>query len=310
MIRCRATAVLLLAFTACERAQAPAPGRLAAPGGALLARTDAFRDYWRQGKAEISRFDLEQARYGERHRGHAVLIFVVEDFRLDRQVKSEIPGRGPAIPVLKLNFLKKFVTGLYSYSMMASVFTPLDLAAHPRTPKVTASSQEWCGHTWLQLNLRGGLYRATSHSYFEDEADESFALPATWLEDEVWTYIRLAPASLPRGRVRIVPGALSTRLRHRKPAVEDAIASLAPASDPARSRYTIEYPAARRTLTIEFARAFPHEILAFEETYPDPFGARTRMLTSRATRTHSMRVDYWNRNRVQDRGLRERLGLP
>ena len=35
-----------------------------------------FGDYWYQGKAELSRYDLKQVRYGEIHQGDAVLIFV------------------------------------------------------------------------------------------------------------------------------------------------------------------------------------------------------------------------------------------
>ena len=47
-------------------------------------------EYWYQGKAEISRFELQQSRYGEVHQGDAVMIFVTEDFRTDIQVKLEM----------------------------------------------------------------------------------------------------------------------------------------------------------------------------------------------------------------------------
>ncbi|MDP7238046.1 MAG: hypothetical protein QGI34_15090, partial [Candidatus Latescibacteria bacterium] len=40
----------------------------------------SFGDYWYQGKAEITSYTLKQARYGEIHDGHVVLIFVTEDF--------------------------------------------------------------------------------------------------------------------------------------------------------------------------------------------------------------------------------------
>jgi len=39
-----------------------------------------FKDYWYAGKAEISSYKLEQARYGELRDGTAALIFVTEDF--------------------------------------------------------------------------------------------------------------------------------------------------------------------------------------------------------------------------------------
>lgn len=42
---------------------------------------DQFGEYWFQGKAEISSYDLTQYRYGEAREGEAVMIFVTEDFR-------------------------------------------------------------------------------------------------------------------------------------------------------------------------------------------------------------------------------------
>ena len=73
---------------------------------------EQFRKYWYSGRAEISRFDLEQARYGEIHKGDAVLIFVTETLNHDTQVKADTP-RQDDIPVLKLNFTRKFYTGIY-----------------------------------------------------------------------------------------------------------------------------------------------------------------------------------------------------
>ena len=62
-----------------------------------------FNDYWYAGKAEITRYELQQARYGELRKGDAVLIFVTEDFLTDKQVKYEFGDSGKATSVLKLN---------------------------------------------------------------------------------------------------------------------------------------------------------------------------------------------------------------
>ena len=82
------------------------------PAVVQTAPTD-FRQYWYQGKAELTRYNLEQARYGEIHKGESVLIFVTEPFLTDKQVKQERPQSGPAVSVLKLNLTKKFFTGIY-----------------------------------------------------------------------------------------------------------------------------------------------------------------------------------------------------
>ena len=38
-----------------------------------------FRDYWYNHGAELSRFTLQQMRYGEIHDGDAILVFVTEE---------------------------------------------------------------------------------------------------------------------------------------------------------------------------------------------------------------------------------------
>lgn len=110
-----------------------------------------FDDYWYTQGAEITRYRLEQVRYGEIHEGDAVLIFVTEGFLPDKQVKANHPEyHDQVIPILKLIFTKKFYTGIYPYSLMSSIFTPIDIIQYPHTLKVTASTQEWCGQVYSQ----------------------------------------------------------------------------------------------------------------------------------------------------------------
>src|SRR6266550_1243897 len=77
--------------------------------------TEEFKNYWYAGKAEISSYKLKQARYGEIHDGNAVMVFVTEDFSKSKQVKLDHPEKAgdDKLPVLKLNLVKKFVTGIY-----------------------------------------------------------------------------------------------------------------------------------------------------------------------------------------------------
>ncbi len=296
MIRARTACLLLIVCVSCASAETreAAADPMSQP---------SFKEYWFSGKAELTRYRLEQARYGEIREGDAVLIFVTEDFLPDRQVKAESPDRDVtgAVPILKLNLTKKFETGIYPYSIMTSVFTPLGISSRPRSLKTSTSVQEWCGHTWLQLNLRGDRYALTGHSYFESEADQEYELSATWLEDEIWTRIRLAPASLPTGSVRMIPGGEYARLRHRDPAVREANATLR-TTDDGVSVYTVEYTELGRSLSIRFGTGFPHEILGWEE-------AIEGRPTTRAERTHSLRIDYWTRNSNADAPLRRELGL-
>ena len=94
----------------------------------LPAHGEAFKEHWYRGLAELARYELKQARYGETHEGDAVLIFVTEDFLPEEQVKYEGSGRGTEVEkILKLNATRNFATGIYPYSVMTSVFTPVEI---------------------------------------------------------------------------------------------------------------------------------------------------------------------------------------
>lgn len=272
-----------------------------------------FSNYWHQGKAEITSYKLEQARYGEMREGEAVLIFVTEDFSKSKQVKLDnLKQAGDdAVNVLKLNMTKIFLTGIYPYSMMLSVFTPFETAQTAHTLKVTASSQEWCGHTFTQINHRERHYLATLHSYFESEGEQQLQLPKVALEDELWTLIRLAPDKIPTGEMQMLPGLLSQRLRHTPLKPEKAIISIYENENMQNVTRTlsVNYPEQERVLKIEFKKAFPHEIENWEETYIDGFGASRKKLTSRAVKSATLFTDYWRQHSNADAPLRDTLKL-
>ncbi len=269
---------------------------------------EAFAAHWYQGQAEISSFELEQARYGEVHPGHAVLIYVTEDFSRRKQVKLDNAGAAgaDAVKVLKLNATKKFNTGVYPYSMMSSVFTPVDYQRDPHTLKVSTSSQEWCGHTFTQLNRQAGGYRLLEHSYFESEGEQDLSLSSELTEDGLWTLLRLDPMALPTGEIRLIPGTMYARLRHLPWEARQANAELtSDPADPGLLVYRLEYPSLGRELSIHFQHAFPHRIEAWEESSR----SRATILTTRATRKKTLVLDYWSRNGLEDVGLRRELGL-
>jgi len=297
--------IMMMSFIGCSSVDSK-------ESSAAAVDSDQFNKYWYAGKAELTRYALEQARYGEIHPGEAVLIFVTEDFLTDKQVKHEFGDAQNAASVLKCNFVKKFYTGVYPYSMITSVFTPV--AVNQPTLKVSSSTQEWCGQTYSQINRHTNQFQVFLHSYFQNEADQNFELAAAHLEDEVWTKIRLAPGSLPTGEIKIIPGLQFARLQHVPLKIETARASLTSVSDKKLSEkelqvYTIEYKNLKRTLAIKFEKEFPHRIMAWEETNVSGFGPDAKMLTTKAVKTHSIMSDYWNKHTTSDSHLRKELGL-
>jgi len=273
----------------------------------IFPKTQKFSDYWYQGKAELNRYDLQQVRYGEIHEGYAVLIFVTEDFLEDEQVKYEYGSRDRDIQsVLKLNFNRRFYTGIYPYTLMTSTFFPIQ-SFKKHALKISASAQEWCGQSFMQLNNHHNMFNIQLNSYFQKEGDKQFGIEPEILEDEIWTLIRVNPDLLPRGEINVIPGMQFVRLLHTEIKGERAIAEKKKISEPGLSKkslmqYSLQYKDLSRHLEIVFEEDFPHQILAWEESYiPLAINSnKNELMTTKARRTNKVMLDYWNKNGVAD----------
>ncbi len=307
-----ALSVLACILAACG--QQPSPTTTKAQLTSSLAENKAPKPldaYWYQGKAEITRYELQQNRYRDLHPGEALLVFVTEDFLTDKQVKNDNYKNTNSINVLKTNYINRFTTGLYDYSIMTSVFTPADAAKHPQTLKVTMSSQDWCGQSFMQTNWRNNRYETQVRSYFEQEADENFDAAKAILEDELFNRIRINPAALPTGQINILPSLSHTRLQHTKfhPARADAVLKAYEGKDfegDNLQMYQVTFSDSKRVLTIVFEQQAPYKIAGWMESHPSFDGQVRRTI---AKRTHTVLTPYWQQNGLADRALRKQLGL-
>jgi hypothetical protein len=280
---------------------------LATPAGAR-----DFWDHWGDGQAEVNGYRLTQPRYGQERAGTAVLIFVTEEFSDRLRVKAD-PGRHPeseTYPVLKLNAVRDFHTGVYDYNVMTSAF--LRVSEGWPVAKLSFSSQEWCGHVWHQLVPRGDRVDGVFHSYFDGEADgkEDLELPAGGLfEDSLpvilrgWNGVLLEPGE--SRTVPFLPSLLHSRLNHRPLAWTTATISRSadttsvtvPAGEFEVTTYTVEV-ADGRTFTFAIEVASPHRLI--RQTGPE--GEELAL-------TGSKRMPYWKLNsngherHLQDIGL-------
>ncbi len=268
-------------------------------------------DYWYQGKAEISSYQLEQARYSDIHPGEAVLVFVTEDFLTDKQVKNDNYTNKNSAPILKNNFLRKFTTGVYDYSIMTSVFTPTETNKFPKTQKVTISSQDWCGQSFMQINQQKNNYKVELRSYFESEGDKDFTIGGAMLEDEIYNRIRMNPNKLPMGKTQLIPSATIVRLMHLDMKPMDVVIS--------KSKYTgnefegndlvayeIAYSSLKRKLSIVYQKEAPYIIEGWTDSYTSIFG---KQMMTKATRKKTLLSPYWKQNDRKDVMLRRDLDL-
>ena len=273
----------------------------------------AVDNYWSQGKAEVNVYEVSQNRYQENHSGQLVSVFVTEDFLTDKQVKNERYINENSTWILKNIQLKKFTTGVYDYSLFNSVFTPINRNKFPKSLKVSASSQEWCGTMYTQFNLILDTdYKVEHRSYFESEGDRVTRIKKSYLEDEVFTVLRMNPLLLPVGTVQLIPPANYIQLKHLQIKSYKAITSLIPYDKKEISgsnlmQYKIVYPELNRSIHIVFENKAPYKIMGWFEKFPSSFDGKPRT-TSIILKTQKM-LPYWRQNSLKDKYLREELGL-
>lgn len=277
-----------------------------------------FGAYWYQGKAEVNRYQLSQQRYGEPREGDAILIFVTEDFDAEKLVKSDDPSRlgKSKLPVLKMNATRNFTTGIYPYSIMSSVFTPVYSSQQAHTVKWVSSVQEWCGISHLQLELREGAYKGMLNSYFESEGKPVYDIKPVLTEDELMNRIRIRPESIVTGEVQMLPSMLYQRFSHEDYKPLQAIISRATVPDKPSFLSSqadslmvlmIQYPVIKRQVNIYYSTHFPHRIAGWSEEGRNKSGAPEM---STATLRNSIQSAYWQENKRTDSTARNRFLNP
>lgn len=298
---------------ACE--QAPTSAQQDAPKAVATSTStmnEGLSEIWYQGKAELNTYTLQQNRYADQHPGKALLIFVTEDFRTDKLVKDEGSNHPHGIKVLKTNYLRRFTTGIYDYSIMTSVFTPVERANYPHTMKASTSVQDWCGQVYMQVGKDRKQYQVQLHSYFESEADQRTQVPTTLMEDELFNLVRMAPEQLPTGDITILPGTAYTRLAHTDFTPQKARAQLSAyqgedITGKELLAYTVRFASAGRTLTIVFQQEAPYQIEGWIDTYPSAFDGQPRRTIAR--RQVTKWSPYWQLNSATDTTLRKELQI-
>jgi len=293
--------MLTLALAACACAAVPAP-----------VFDDAFWKQWGDDRAELAGYDLVTPRYGSLRHGTAVTIFVTETFSKALRVKAD-PGRhakSDEYPVMKLNLVQDFPTGIYDYNLMTSAFVSLaGVNGRPAgaPTKVSFSSQEWCGNVYVQLLFDARSARRTAHSYFDGEADQAgvIAAPSDAVSEDallIWARGLAFPLVDPGQSVELplLRSLRAARLLHQPEIVQRA--RLSRSARPERVSVpagTLECDVATcaveggRTWTFWVERAAPHRIAQWSCSD----GERAQLLASD-------RLQYWN---LHDEGMQSEL---
>jgi hypothetical protein len=299
-------------ITGCSRApQTPAAQRPSP-------YTSEFWKTWGDGQAEMNGYDLTHPRYGQLRKGVAVAIFVTETFSNTARVKAD-PGKHPPadeFPVMKLNLVRDYQTGVYDYNEMLSAFIalePVNGREFGQPTKVSFSSQEWCGHVYGQLLFGNLRAQQVSHSYFDGEADQSREIKleaATTSEDALMLWARgISHPFMKRGtteNVSVLSSLATSRAKHEQ--IQLTSAELAIENETQQ----VQVPAGVFEVEVRTAKLTG----GVTQRYYVETGAPRRLVkweTSTgelAVLLGSDRMKYWEMNKEGGEHALKRLGLP
>jgi len=275
-----------------------------------------FWPWWGDGKGEISSYKIIAPRYGELREGWSVLVFVTEEVSRTTRIKVEsvaIPAND-RVPVLKLNRVVKFNTGIYDYSILTSTFSSVESEfGRPRFEpmKISFSAQEWCGHVFQMLIPQRDHVELTLHSYFQNEGDQkrNLKLPSNAAyEDNLPIWIRelygevLKPGQ--RHDLQILPSSWFLRAAHQKADFqsgwimkEEGEALKSTNGTTPTWRWTWQVGNRKETYWVE--KAYPHRILKWNS----PDGGKGEIIKT-------LRLPYWSLHGNEDMPYREQLEIP
>lgn len=314
-IHAAAVAVTALALlTGCARHVAP---RTAADAGdtppiprlpdrPLASAGEAFHRAWDDGQAELSGYRARINRYGEMRDADLVLIYVTEPMDRRTWIKDDDVPAPHRVSVLKLNASLRFQTGVYPYSVLTSVFAPVDrYRAEWFSPvKITLSVQEWCGHVFHAVWPGVDRYTERLMSYFASEGERArtVATPAGALyEDALLIQLRELDGPFAGGgdwRGPLVPTLWSTRRAHAPSGAIDATIarSVAEVDGVAVSRFVVATAAGTRTIDVE--RGGARRVMGWRGSD----GEDVHLL-------RTARLPYWRLNHNGDEAQRALFGM-
>lgn len=293
--------------------RAPGSGEIAAPLNSGVsqsvppARASAvFNQRWRDGKAELSGYKLTTMRYGAAREATSVLIYVTEPMDRRTWVKDDRVAAEHRVEVIKLNHTLKFRTGIYPYTVMTSVFSPLAGMGRERfaPAKISFSAQEWCGHVFHRIYPKGDRFHSFVQSYFSSEGDHAESVKTRQLalyEDALLIQLRELDGPFAGGSDwsgDLVPSLWWARKAHRplRPMAATIRRSQAVRDGAPVTRFELKYDTTTRTYDVE--RAAPRRVLGWSSSDGE-----------QASLLKTTRLAYWKLNRPGGEVFLKELGL-
>ncbi|MFC0185563.1 hypothetical protein SAMN04515674_103343 [Pseudarcicella hirudinis] len=224
--------------------------------------TADFKKYWYNGKVEVSSYELQQTVAGISNTGEASLVFETVDFLTNKHVISVSANNPDATTVLQLKSGQQ-LSGNYPGNGTILVFSPVNTLLFPHALKASVAFSGIQNKPFASLNLRNRTYELAFEEKQGKTEKKLHHLERLWIEDELWTRLRLAPQKMPVGKVLLIPSLRQISQQHNKIRPREAEAKI-DSSNARLLKYELSYP--ERKLSIAFLPTFPYRIEGWEET--------------------------------------------
>lgn len=261
----------------------------------------AFWSSWGDGNAEMSSYRATVMRYGAPREAELVLIYVTEPHDRETLIKDDDVPPERRVQMLKLNISLRFQTGIYPYSVLTSVFAPVDAYYAERfaPAKLTISVQEWCGHVYGGVFPAEDRFTSSVASYFASEGEVTEMVPAAGAlyEDALLVQLRELDGPFAGGgdwEGLLVPSLWRNRQAHEP--LRPVEASITRTETDERVVFVLRAGTHERTYEVE--REGAHRVMAFRDSEGD-----------HAELVATDRLPYWQLNGPGDESARERIGL-
>jgi hypothetical protein len=251
-------------------------------------------NYWGDGKAEFNIYDAQEVRYGQARPCELVHIVVREPFSPRELVKTENGAQAGAYSVLKLNQVLHIPTGVYVYQQMHSAFWR---TGDGQLIKATLTSNDSCGNTYKEFaaltGARAWLGRGWSYAwrtYWEGMSggEETIRAPDNaFFADELPMRVRTIDFS------KSEQGEFAIHLARTVITSKKDEVKFAPA--------IVRWRRGGDRLTVAVGRSEERQEFTLEQQPPYRLVSWTRQDGASAKLRRSLKIDYWNYNKVGDK---------
>jgi hypothetical protein len=119
------------------------------------------------------------------------------------------------------------------------------------------------------LSAKGQEYDIFGRSYTETDGVLTGQIQRNWLEDEIWTRLRIDPSQLPKGDFKIILGLGHANKYHLPTELHEAVGKIDTIKTEGISksiRYSLRYPSLSRSLNIVFGSTAPYLIESWTDS--------------------------------------------